>query len=378
MTSEFIPYGRQSVDEDDIAAVTEVLRGDWLTTGPAVDDFEAALSEVTGGHPAVAVNSGTAALHVAYAAAGLGPGTELVTTPLTFAATATAALHLGAEVVFADVDDGTLNLDPAATEAALTDRVKVIAPVDYAGQPADMTRFRSIADVAGAVLIEDAAHAIGGRYHGRPIGDLADMTTLSFHPVKTITTAEGGAVVVKEPRFLEPVRRFRNHGLVRDPNDWRISGQGAWHQEVQGLGLNYRMPDVLAALGRSQLMKLQQFVNRRADLVARYRDALGGIPGLRLLEVAPDVEPGWHLFPVRILDGRRREIFDRFRDIGIGVQVHYLPVHRHPIFEDRGYKLGSCPVAEAAYEELLSLPLYATLTNAQQDRVIASLIDWLV
>lgn len=372
MNDEFIPYGRQSIDEDDIEAVVEVLRSDWLTTGPAVERFERALSQYTGGHPVVAVNSGTAALHAAYAASGVGPGTEVVTTPITFAATATAALHLGADVRFADVDDDTLLLDPSKVANTITGRTRAIVPVDYAGQPCDMDAFRQVADDAAVTLIEDAAHAVGARYKDRPVGDLADMTTFSFHPVKTITTAEGGAVIIRKPLYLEPLRRFRNHGLVRDPSQQR-SHEGGWHQEIQSLGLNYRMPDVLAALGTSQLSKLDRFVARRHQLVRRYRSALSDVPGLRLIEPRENRQPSWHLFPIRVIE-RRREVFDRLREVGIGVQVHYLPVHLHPVFRDLGHRPGECPVAEKAYQELLSLPLYPDLSDSLQDHVIEVLL----
>lgn len=370
---EPIPYGRQWIDEADIAAVVEVLRGDWLTTGPAVDAFEAGLSEVSGGHPVVAVNSGTAALHAAYAAAGVGPGTNIITTPLTFAATATAALHLGAEVRFADIDDRTLLIDPEAVEALVDGSTRVIAPVDYAGQPADMTRLRAIADRAGAFLVEDASHSIGARYYGRPVGDLADLTTFSFHPVKTITTGEGGAVVVREPGLVDAVRKFRNHGLTKDPRELRMYDEGPWHQEVQTLGLNYRMPDILAALGLSQLAKLQQFIARRTALVERYRSALANVPGIRLVSVTAGADPAWHLFPIRVSEGRRREVFEALREGGILTQVHYLPVYRHPVFKDRFSEDPTCPVAEQAYVQLLSLPLHPGLTYQAQDRILTRL-----
>lgn len=366
-----IPYGRQHIDEDDIAAVVGVLRGDWLTTGPAVEAFEQALSEVSGGHPVVSVNSGTAALHCAYAAAGVGPGTNIVTTPLTFAATATAAMHLGAEVRFADIDDSTLLIDPERVAEQVTPETQAIVAVDYAGQPADMDSLRSIADDVGAVLIEDAAHSIGAKYKGRPVGDLADLTTYSFHPVKTITTGEGGAVVARDPRFLNAVRRFRNHGLTKEPTALRMPDEGPWHQEVQSLGLNYRMPDVLAALGASQLRKLTEFVARRAELVGRYRVLLSDVEGIRFLEVDEDADPAWHLFPVRVLGGVRRKVFEALRARGVLAQVHYLPVHLHPGLQPR--HTVACPVAESAYEELLSLPLYPDLTNSQQDLVVAEL-----
>lgn len=370
-----LPYGRQTIDDDDIAAVVEVLKSSWLTTGPAVEHFEAALTAVVGA-PCVAVNSGTAALHAAYAALGLGPGRSLVSTPLTFAATATTALHLGASVTFADVLDGTLTLDPAAAAAAVDSRddVAAIAAVDYAGHPCDLDELLCITRREGLSLVEDAAHALGGTYRGRPIGSIADVTTFSFHPVKTITTAEGGAVAVRDGGVgLDAVRQFRNHGLVRAADRMRRQDEGPWHQEVAALGLNYRMPDVLAALGAAQLGRLRTFVARRAALVARYRTLLGEVPGIRLLDVRDDVDPAWHLFVVRVLDGRRRELYTKLRDAGIGTQVHYLPVHLQPIFEDLGHRRGSCPVAEAAYEEILSLPLFPTLSDAQLDRVVETI-----
>lgn len=373
MTVPFLPYGRQQVDEEDVAAVAAALRSDFLTTGPAVEAFEAAVSDVAGGHAAVAVNSGTAALHAAYAAVGVGPGTSIVTTPLTFASTATAALHLGASVRFADVDEGTLNLDPDAAAQAMADDTVAVVPVDYAGQPADLDAFRDLADDRGVAFVEDAAHSIGGTYRGRPIGDLADLTCFSFHPVKTVTTGEGGAVVVRDVDRLEAVRRFRTHGLVRDTAEQRMPDEGGWHQEIHALGLNYRLPDINAALGTSQLRRLAGFVARRAELVARYRDLLAAVEGLRLVDVIDEVAPGWHLFPVRILDGRRREVFDRLRAAGIGVQVHYIPAYWHPAIAELGYPRGLCPNAEAAYAELLSLPLFPAMTDADQDRVVQEL-----
>ena len=375
MPSETIPYGCQSIDASDVDAVVAALRSPFLTTGPAVDRFEHALSAVVGGVPTVAVSSGTAALHAAYAAAGLGPGTTLVTTPLTFAATATAALHLGAEVVFADVCDDTLTLAPDAAAAVIDARTAAVCAVDYAGHPADLDTLGKLARNAGAVLVEDAAHSLGSRLDGRAVGTLADLTTFSFHPVKTITTGEGGAVAVRDERLLDPVRRFRSHGLVREHRGLVRGDEGGWHQEVQELGLNYRLPDLLAALGTSQLARLDRFVARRAELVARYRTHLADVGGLRLPTSRPGAEPAWHLFPVRVQGGRRRELYERLRERGILTQVHYLPVHLQPLFAGLGHRPGSCPVAETAYTELLSLPLYPDLTDAQQDRVVTEIRD---
>jgi perosamine synthetase len=368
-----LPYGRQCLDEDDVAAVVAVLRGDWLTGGPAVQAFESALSRRLDDTPIAAISSGTAALHASYAAAGLEPGSELVTTPMTFAATASAALLLGARVRFADVSDDTLCLDPAAAAAACTPRTRVIAAVDYAGHPADHDALLRVAHSHGALLVDDAAHAIGSSIGDRKIGTVADMTTFSFHPVKTVTTGEGGAVASAQPELVDAVRRFRNHGLTRERSAFRRQDEGAWHQEVQTLGLNYRMSDLSAALGVSQLAKLADFVRRRRRLVDRYGAHLADVPGLRLPAQRQGVSCAWHLYTVRVLGGRRREVFDGLRAAGIGVQVHYLPLHLQPLFADAGYGEGAFPVAEQAYQELISLPLHPSLSEAEQDRVIANI-----
>ncbi|MFD5243462.1 DegT/DnrJ/EryC1/StrS family aminotransferase [Amycolatopsis sp. NPDC058340] len=368
--ADFLPYGRQSVSEEDIAAVTEVLRGDWLTTGPAVTRFEEDLAEHTGGTPAVAVTSGTAALHVAYAAAGVGPGDEVVTSPMTFVATAATAALLGGKVVFADVEADTGNLDPAAASAAVTARTKVVAAVDYAGHPAELDELGRIARDNGALLLEDAAHSVGGSWQGRPVGSLADLTTFSFFPTKNLTTAEGGAVVAGSDELLTRARGFRNHGLVRDKAAQRYPDEGAWHQEVHEFGLNYRLPDVLCALGSSQLRRLAEFKKRRAEIHARYTAALSSLDGVLTPAVREGADPVWHLYPLRVLEGRRRALFDHLRGKGIGVQVNYIPAYWHPVFEDLGYRRGMCPNAELYYSQELSLPLFPALTNADVDRVI--------
>jgi dTDP-4-amino-4,6-dideoxygalactose transaminase len=369
-----LPYGRQSIDSSDVDAVVAALGSDWLTTGPRVDKFEAELAEVAGA-PCVAVSNGSTALHTAYAAAGVGPGDEVVTTPMTFVATASGAAMRGAKVIFADVEDDTANLDPAAVESLVTARTKAITAVDYAGHPADYDRLRKIADGADAVLIADAAHAIGSSYHGRPVGSLADLTTFSFFPTKNLTTAEGGAVASIRPDLLARARTFRTVGLVRDPDVLRRTDEGGWHYEVHEFGENYRLPDLLCALGSSQLRRLGEFKARRAHLTARYDALLAGVPGLRLPVQRPGVDPLRHLYPVRIQDGRRREVYDRMRAAGIGVQVNYIPVYWHPVFEDLGYRRGMCPVAEAFYAEQLSLPLFVDLSDADQDRVVEALRD---
>ncbi|MFB6719876.1 DegT/DnrJ/EryC1/StrS family aminotransferase [Kribbella sp. NPDC056345] len=368
-----LPYGRQSISAADIAAVTAVLQGDWLTTGPAVAAFEEAVSRLSGGHRAVSCTSGTAALHIAYAALGVGPGDEVVTTPMTFVATASCAALLGARIVFADVDPDTALIDPAAVEAVVTERTKVIAAVDYAGQAADYAALQPLADAVGARTVADAAHSIGGSAGGRPVGDLADVTTMSFFPTKNLTTGEGGAVVCKDPAVGQRAHEFHFIGLVRDPSRFEIVDEGPWHQEVHEYGVNYRLTDLGAALGLSQLSRLSAFKTRRAEITARYNEALGGVDGLRTPVQRAGVDPAWHLYPVRVLDGRRREIFEGMRAAGIGVQVNYIPVYWHPVFARQGYSRGLCPNAEAFYAEELSLPLYPDLTDNDVDRVIETL-----
>jgi UDP-4-amino-4,6-dideoxy-N-acetyl-beta-L-altrosamine transaminase len=365
-----LPYGRQSIDAGDVEAVAAVLRGDWLTTGPAVRAFERALADHTGAASCVTTTSGTAALHVAYAAAGVGPGTDVVTTPLTFVATASSAALLGARIVFADVEEDTGNLDPQAAKAALTERTRVVAAVDYAGHPAEMDQLRAVADAADALLLEDAAHSIGSRFHGRPVGTLADLTTFSFFPTKNMTTAEGGAVATSDPALATRAARFHNIGLVRERDQLRHPDEGPWHQEVHEMGLNYRLPDVLCALGLRQLARLEAFKARRAEIVRRYDDGLADLAGVRLPARRDHVDPTWHLYPLRVLEGRRRTVFEQLRAAGIGVQVNYLPVYWHPVFEDLGYRRGMCPNAEAFYAQEISLPLYVDLTDSDQDRVI--------
>ena len=366
-----LPYGRQSVSDEDIAAVAEVLRGDWLTTGPAVARFEADVASVAGlADPAVAVTSGTAALHVAYAAAGVGPGDEVVTTPLTFLATATCAAILGADIVFADISEDTGNLDPQAAAAAVTSRTKVVAGVDYAGHPIDAPALARVAHDAGALLLEDAAHSVGGTLDGVPVGSLADLTTFSFFPTKNLTTAEGGAVVARDAQVRERARTFKTIGMVRDPERMRVTDEGGWWYEMPELGLNYRLPDVLAALGSSQLTRLAAFKTRRQAITSRYLAGLADVDGVTLPTQRPGADPVWHLFPLRVEEGRRRALFEHLRGEEIGVQVNYIPVYWQPWFADRGYRRGMCPVAERYYAQEISLPLYPDLTDTDVDRVI--------
>lgn len=372
MSPPTLPYGRQWIDDDDVAAVVRTLRSDFLTTGPEVEAFEAELAAACGARFAVAVANGTAALHCAYAAAGLAAGDEVITTPLTFSSTANMALALGARPRFVDVDAATLNLDPSLVEAAIGPRTRVLAPVDFAGQPAAIDRFLEIARARKLVVVEDAAHAIGARLHGRPLGAWADLTTFSFHPVKTITTGEGGAVVTNDATLAERARDFRNHGMVRDAA--RLGRHdGPWYYEVQSLGFNYRLSAIQCALGRSQLKKLERFVARRAAIVARYREELAGLP-LRLTETLPGAEPAWHLFAVRVDGGApaRARFFAALHERGIGAQVHYIAVNDLPLYRGLGYAPAETPLAYAASQSLVSLPLYPALTDADVGRVIAA------
>lgn len=370
-----LPYGRQSINETDIEAVAEVLRGDWLTTGPSVSGFEEALAEYSGATRVVTATSGTAALHMAYAAAGVKEGDEVITTPMTFVATASSAMACGARITFADVEADTANIDSTIVESLASDETAVIAGVDYAGQPVDMDELNRIAHAHGALTVQDAAHSIGSTTKGRPVGSVADLTTFSFFPTKNMTTAEGGALAALDPEIAQRAHEFHFIGLVRDRDRMRHPEEGPWHQEVHEWGLNYRMSDVHAALGLSQLKRLDQFKQRRAEIFRRYQEELAGIDGVETHTVRDDVDPIWHFYPARILDGRRREVFEKMRERGIGVQVNYIPVHWHPLFEDLGYKRGMCPNAEAFYETELSLPVFADLTDDQQTQVIETLAD---
>ncbi|GGB38825.1 UDP-4-amino-4,6-dideoxy-N-acetyl-beta-L-altrosamine transaminase [Flexivirga endophytica] len=372
-----LPYGRQSIDESDIEAVAEVLRGDWLTTGPAVQAFECEIGLLAGtSEPAVSVTSGTAALHTAYAGLGVGPGDEVITTPLTFFATATTAMWQGARIVFADISEDTGNLDPLAVKDAMTTRTAVVAGVDFAGHPIDATALSEVAHAGGALLLEDAAHSIAGVLDGEPVGSLADVTTFSFFPTKNLTTAEGGALVSSHVEILDRARDFKGIGYTRDPARLRSEADGPWYYEVQSLGLNYRLPDVLAALGSNQLKRIEGFKARRREIHHRYNEGLAGIDALRLPVTRAGADPMWHLYPLRIVDGRRRRLFDHLRSNGIGVQVNYLPVHVQPIFAELGWRQGQFPVAETYSEQEISLPMFPGLTDADVDRVVELVRDF--
>ena len=353
-----IPYGRHSINDDDIARVVAALKSDWLTTGPLVEEFEAALEKVVGAS-CISVSSGTAALHCAYAAIGLAPGDEVITPPITFVATQATAALFGATVVFADVQPDTANIDPQAVAAAITPRTKAIVAVDYAGHPADLDELREIADRHGVYLIEDAAHSIGSTYKGRPVGSIADITTFSFFPTKNMTTAEGGAVASIHPALLEKARRFSRQGLVRNQDEFKITNQGSWHQEVHEFGLNYRLPDVLCALGLSQLKRIQIFKAQRQDAFDNYCKVLKSIPNLVLPIKRDYVDPMWHLFPIKVPANLRKEVFEKIREDGFLVQVNYLPANQHPVFASQSTKASDTPKAKSFYNQEISLPMMA-------------------
>lgn len=359
-----IPYGRHSIDDDDIAAVVSALKSDWLTTGPLVEKFESALEKRTGA-PCIVVSSGTAALHCAYAAIDLQPGDEVITPPITFIATQATAALFGATIVFADVQPDTANIDPQAVAAAITSKTKAIVAVDYAGHPADLDELRAIADRYGIFLIEDAAHSIGSIYKGRKVGSIADITTFSFFPTKNLTTGEGGAVSSIHPELLERAKRFSRQGLIRNPNEFKIRDQGSWHQEVHEFGLNYRLPDLLCALGVSQLKRLEIFKDRREEVFNQYVSLLQSTPTVGLPTQRDYVNPMWHLFPIRVEAKRRKTVFEKMRENKIMVQVNYIPAHMHPVFEKDKYKGGEFPVSEKFYSEEISLPMYFGLTDVQ-------------
>jgi len=370
MTESLLPYGHQTIDSDDIEAVVRTLASDFLTTGPEVAAFEADLSTVSGASHAAVLNSCTSALHAAYAAIGVGPGDEIVTSPLTFAATGNAALYLGARPVFVDIDPSTGLIDPVLVEGAVTSRTRAIVAIDYAGQPADYDALRRIADRHNVPIVADAAHSLGASDKGRAVGTLADVTALSFHPVKLITTGEGGAVLTDDPDVHARVTELRSHGMVLERS--RLTrDDGPWYMEMQSLGFNYRITDIQCALGRSQLRKLPRFLARRRAIADSYDRGLSSISGLDLPGRRKGAESAWHLYVVRVSEpSRRRRFFEALWRSAIGVQVHYLPVYRHPYYQDLGYPEGMCPRAEDFYARAVSLPIFPGLTDSDVERVI--------
>lgn len=370
-----LPYGHQSIGEDDVSAVIEVLRSDWLTSGPKVAEFEEAFSCYVGADYAVCFSSGTAALHATIFAAEMGIEAEAITTPLSFCATANCLVYQGGTPVFADVCRDTLNIDPLQVKTRITGRTKGIIAVDYAGHPADLDELTELAHHNELTLIEDASHALGAEYKGRKVGGDGHMTVFSFHPVKHITTGEGGMVTTNDQRLAKRLRIFRNHGIDRDARARQATGD--WYYEMVALGYNYRLNEVGCALGLSQLCKLDSFVKRRREIAARYESAFRGQTRLNIPATREKVNPSWHLYPIQLnleaLSASRAQVFRALRAEGIGVNVHYIPIHLHPFYRERyGYKGCEFPVAEAAYERLITLPLFHGMNDQDvQDVVMA-------
>jgi len=367
---KFIPYGHQWIDDEDIASVVEVLRSDWVTQGPKVDEFERKVVEYCGAKYAVAISSGTAALHAACAVAGISQGDEAITTPITFAATANCVVYCGGKPVFADIEEDTLNIDPKEIRNRLSVKTKAILPLDFAGHPADLDEIKAIAEERGLLVIEDAAHALGAEYKGRRIGSLSDMTILSFHPVKHITTGEGGMILTDSKEFYEKLKIFRHHGVVKDSLD-----RGSWYYEIRDLGYNFRITDFQCALGLSQLNKLDYFIRRRREIAARYNEAFAEMAEIVTPVEQENVKAVYHIYVIQLqlerLKASRKEIFEALRAENIGVNVHYIPLHLHPYYQTKfGYKPGDYPMAERYYERAITLPIFPKMSDEDVEGVI--------
>ena len=370
---ETLAYGGQIIEDDDIEAVVETLQSDWLTTGPKVEAFEKAFAEFVGVEEAVAVSNGTAALHAAMRAAGIGPGDEVIVPALTFAATANSVVFEGGTPVIADVDPDTLLLDPKSVEERVTDDTKAITAVDYAGQPCRYDALRGIADTHDLFLLDDACHAVGGTYRGEPVGALADFNTFSFHPVKNMTTGEGGMVTTDDADAARRMREFRNHGITSTHHE--RAEEGSWFYEMPEVGYNYRLTDFQCALGMSQLEKLSGWTKRRREIAARYDNAFAKLGAVEPLAMREDATCTYHLYVIQLdldrLEVDREQVYDALRAEGIGVNVHYIPVHYHPFYrENFGTEEGLCPEAEAAYERILTLPVFPRMTDGDVEDVV--------
>ena len=362
-----IPYGHQWVDNSDIREVVKVLKSDWLTQGPKVEEFEKAVAKYCGAKYAVAVSSGTSALYIAYVAAGIKANDEVITTPLTFAATSNMLFFCGAKPVFADIEENTLNIDPKEIEKKITKKTKAIATVDFGGHPCDYNTILKIAKKRKLLIIEDACHALGAEYGGRKTGSFADMTVLSFHPVKHITTGEGGMVLTDSKTFYEKLKALRNHGMVKRPE------KGRWYYEIENPSFNFRITDIQCALGISQIKKLDKFIKERREIAAAYNQAFKNIKEIITPAQKGYANPSWHLYLIQVQGIDRRKVFEKLRKEGIGVQVHYMPLHLHPFYQKSfGYKLGDFPVAERYYQRAITLPLFPKMTNNDIKRVIAT------
>lgn len=368
----YIPYGTQSISEEDIQVVVDVLHSDFLTTGPAIDKFEEKVANYVGAKYAVAIANGTAALHAACFAAGIKEGDEVITSAITFAASSNCVLYCGGTPVFADIDPVTYNISPEDIERKITSKTKAIIPVHYTGQPCDMDAIYAIAKKHNLIVIQDGAHALGAEYKGKRIGSLPDMTTFSFHPVKHITTGEGGMILTDNEEFYKRLKLFRSHGITRDEN-MLLKNEGGWYYEQLELGYNYRITDMQCALGISQMDRLDQFLKRRREIVKRYDEAFAGIEGITTPYMKEECKSSWHLYVIQV--EHRKEVFNALRQAGIGVNVHYIPVYKHPYYQNHGYADVKCENAEKFYEHIISLPLYADLTDDMQEYVIEKVIN---
>ncbi|OCS89633.1 UDP-4-amino-4,6-dideoxy-N-acetyl-beta-L-altrosamine transaminase [Caryophanon latum] len=364
---DFISYGKQSIDEEDIQAVIDTLRSPYLTQGPKIAEFERAVADYVGVKYAVAFSNGTAALHGACYAAGVGEGDEVITSPITFAASANCVRYVGGTVVFADIDEKTYNIDPNEVRKHITPKTKAIIPVDFTGQPADIDEMMSIANEHNLVVIEDGAHSLGATYKGRKVGQTAHMTMFSFHPVKPVTTAEGGMIVTNDEEYYKKLLRFRSHGIEKTEY---AAEQGDWYYEMVDLGYNYRMTDLQAALGVSQLKKLDDFIEKRAQIAKQYDEAFSGHDGITTPYQLAGTQSGWHLYMVQLERANRKDVFEKMRAANVGVHVHYIPIYWHPYYEQLGYKRGLCPVAEAWYEKALTLPIHPALKQEEISYII--------
>ena len=374
---KLLPYGHQWIDEEDIAAVIEVLRSDWITQGSKVVEFEKEFASHVGAHYAVAVSSGTAALHAACFAAQIEKGDEVVTTPITFAASANCVLYQGGTPLFADIDVDTLNIDPEEIKKKITKKTKALIPVDFTGRPADLEKILQIAKDNDLIVIEDASHALGATYKGSKIGSISDMTIFSFHPVKHITTGEGGMITTNNKEYYERLKLFRTHGITKD-KDKLLNYDGPWYYEMQELGYNYRLTDFQCALGLSQLKKIDRIIQRRREIVKRYNSEFKDIPEIKIPQINPiDSKPAWHIYMIQLnlerLKVGRKEIFETLRAENIGVNVHYIPVHLQPYYQKRfGYRRGDFPKAENYYSRAITLPVFPKMSDKDIDDVVSA------
>lgn len=370
----FLPYGQQLIDEDDIQAVIDTLRSSFLTTGPNIEKFERVVADYIGVKYAVAFSNGTAALHGACYAAGIGEGDEVITTPITFAASANCVRYMGGTVVFADIDAQTYNIDPLDIKKKISAKTKAIIPVDFTGQPANLDAIMELADKHNLVVIEDGAHSLGATYKGKKVGSQAHMTMFSFHPVKPVTTAEGGIIVTNNEEYYEKLKLFRSHGITQTPH---AKEQGEWYYEMVDLGYNYRMTDIQAALGISQMSKLDAFIERRREIAGLYDELLKDVQGIKIPFQLESTISGWHLYSIqldsKVLSKTRKDIFEEMRAHNIGVHVHYIPVYWHPYYKELGYEKGICPKAEEWYEQALTLPIFPGMANEDVMDVVKAL-----